>query len=146
MAESSGAHIKGGLSGETSSTLPRSIRFGVPPETAITQRSTQIVGNDVIESDFNDSDAEENNRREELRQARTEKQVEPVFVRRRYIIEAGDLEDELFFIEVEDGLEEEHESIFAKVRNVPEFIASATAYPEKWCNAVRSFVISMIAY
>ena len=72
--------VKGGLQGETASTLPHSARFEPMPDTTpthTTQRSTQTVQPDNDESDSNDSDAKENNRREELRRVREEKQAEP---------------------------------------------------------------------
>lgn len=94
----------------------------------------------------NDSDLEENQQAKELRQARKEKRSQHQSTRRRYTIEPGDVDDEILLTEVEDGAEEPNESIFAKVQNAQEFIASATAHPEIWCNAVRSMITSMIAY
>lgn len=131
-----GVTPKEGLRGESSSTLPKSTKFTQHDA----QRSTQTIRNDT---DPDDSDMEDNS--EELRRARAEKQKQPLH-NRRYTIEPGDVEDELLVTELEDGAEEQQESIFAKIQNTQDFIASTTAHPEIWCNAVRSLVTSTIAY
>ena len=46
---------------------------------------------------------------------------------------------------MEDGPEEPIESIFTKVQNAQEFVASASSHPELWCNAIRNMVIITIA-
>ncbi len=153
--EGGGVSTKGGLQGESSTTLPKSTRFSQPQTgVANTQQSTQTVQNtqdNTDETNPDDSDIEEDDRARELRQARKDKQPRDKqprtqTSRRRYTLEPGDLEDELLITEVEDGAEEPNESIFAKVHNVQEFAQSATAFPEIWCNAVRNMVTTMIAY
>ena len=154
--EQAGPSSKGGLRGESSKTLPHSTKF-----TQHTQQSTQTIQGDDPDttapgtgheheqsSDPDDSDVEENRR---LQQARKEKQRQmgPPETKRRYTIEPGDLQDELLLTEVDEATGdsgEANESIFAKVQNAQEFIDSATAHPEVWCNAVRNLVTGIIAY
>ena len=71
------------------------------------------------------------NRREKLRRIKIEKQIELIFIKKRYIIEASDLENEFFFIEIENDLKKKHEFIFVKIRNVSEFIVNVIVYLEK---------------
>ena len=131
ITKSSDIYIKKRLSEKIFSTLFRFIKFEILPEIAITQRSTQIIKNNITESDFNNSDTKENNRREKLRQIRIEKQIQPIFIKKRYIIETNDLENEFLFIEIENDLKEKYEFIFAKIRSIPEFIVNAIVYFEK---------------
>lgn len=144
--EGGGVSTKGGLQGETSSTLPRSAKFSQFPTTQGSTQTllgdknqTQMPPGNFNESDPNDSDAEVDQRNDLLR-ARREKQPQ---AKRRYTIEPGYIEDEFYLNEVED---EDKESIFAKVQNAREFVDSATAHPEIWCNAVRNMATGMIAY
>ena len=143
MAETGGGvSTRGGLQGESSNTLPKSARF--TPHPSHTQGSTQTLQGDkgvegeTLSSDPDDSDAEENPRPKG-------KRPEPR-PKRRYTIEPGDVAEEILLTETQDGEEAPVESIFAKVQNAGEFIASATSHPEIWCNAVRNLVTSLVAY
>ena len=129
-----GVLMKGGLQGESSTTLPKSTRFS-------TQRSTQTLKGDeaeTVSSDPGDSDMEEGHQPKG-------KRPEPR-PKRRYTLEPGDLADEIILTETQDGEEGPDESIFAKVQNAAEFVASATEYPEIWCNAVRNLTTGIITY
>lgn len=162
---------KGGLQGEGPATLPRSTKFSDQPLTessraprfplltnqpmitSATQRSTQTILDDIPQGAFNrnpenddpdpdDSDVDDNDHVEELRNARNQKRAESPRRKRRYTIEPGATEDELLLTENDEGVD----TIFATVQNAQDFVDSATAHPEAWCNAVRSMVTSMIAY
>ncbi len=150
MAEAGGGvSTKGGLQGESSSTLPKSTRFSQFSTQTLPEDRSQMAPperNPGSDTDPNDSDREEDNRAEELQRARTDKRRAEFQPPRRYTIEPGDLQDELLLTEVEDGAEEANESIFAKIQNSQEFIASVTQHPDIWCNAVRNMVTGMIAY
>ncbi len=125
--EGGGVSTKGGIQGETATTLPKSSRFSQPT----TQFSTQTLqgdhghkmspldlplGGHDSGADPNDSDLEEGSRADELRRARRGKQADPQPPRRRYTLEPGDLQDEILLTEVEDGAEEANESISLKSR------------------------------
>ena len=140
--EGGGVSTKGGLQGESSSTLPKSTRFH-------TQQSTQTLQGDKPGDNAEsvssgpapeDSDLEDNSHRKGKG-----KKPEPR-PHRRFTLEPGDVEDEIWLTETQDGEEEPQESIFAKVQNAQEFIASAAAHPETWCNAVRNMMTTLIAY
>ena len=138
MAEGGGVPTKGGLSGESSGTLPKSTRFSQQP----TQRSTQTLRGDREEeedspSDPNDSDMERDLGILKGKQPRAH---------RRYTLEPGDIADEVLVTEIQDGEEEPQEAIFAKVRTAGEFIDSATAHPEIWCNAIRNMMTGLLAH
>ena len=45
---------------------------------------------------------------------------------------------------MKDGPEELIESIFTKVQNTQEFVASALSYPELWCNTIRNIITMTI--
>ena len=138
MAEKGGGvSTKGGLQGESSATLPKSARFN-------TQDTTQTLQGDkrgeeeYISSEPDDSDTEANLRAKG-------KQPESR-AHRRYTLEPGDRAEEFLITETQDGEEEPNETIFAKVQNAGEFIASATSHPEVWCNAIRNIVTGLVAY
>ena len=133
MAQADGGiSLKGGLQGESSKTLPKSTRFDPSRNT---QGSTQTIqeGSDPDDSDVDPSDT------------RRGKQQQQASRNRRFTIEPGDISDEFVLTQVEDGPEEPIESIFTKVQNAQEFVASASSHPELWCNAIRNMVTMTIA-
>ena len=144
-AEGGGVSTKGGLQGESSHTLPKSTRFSQKPPN--TQGSTQTLRGEMAETQHTPSDPEDSDMEEhsEPRGRGKGKQSERLS-NRRYTLEPGEVDEEILLTETQDGEEEPNESIFAKVQNATELIASVSTHPEIWSNAIRTMMTSLIAY